>query len=80
MLIITQARLRFSNEVHEADVKEALRLMYASKASLIEHKMERDRTKDPIDEIFKIFQQLEKGAGKRGAVRFGFSPDLMPLI
>ena len=64
-----QARLRFSNEVHQADVTEALRLTYASKASLLEHKLERENPKDPIDEIFKIFQQLEQSS-KRGSIRF----------
>lgn len=45
------ARLRFSDEVEQSDVDEALRLMKMSKASLYEEGSQ-DRAQDPISQIF----------------------------
>ena len=59
-----QARMRFSHEVVKEDVEEALRLIYASKASLTEYSAERTRARNPVDEIFKIFQVLHQNSTK----------------
>lgn len=61
------ARLRFSPEVDEEDVKEALRLMESSKASLHEHEgreaMGEDRT--TRSRIYELIKNMAKsGAGR----------------
>ena len=49
--------------MHRADIDEALRLIYASKESLTEPHGDRARARNPIDEIFSIFQQLNDANG-----------------
>jgi ATP phosphoribosyltransferase len=46
-------------------VDEALRLMYSSKSSLIEHQHDKSRSRDPMDEIFKVMQGLAQAAQKQ---------------
>ncbi|GAA5928499.1 hypothetical protein JCM10213_002478 [Rhodosporidiobolus nylandii] len=62
------ARLRFSPEVDEDDVREALRLMEASKASLHEHEGGRDQGDDRTtrSRIYELIKNMAKsGAGRR---------------
>ncbi|GAA5848499.1 hypothetical protein JCM8547_004532 [Rhodosporidiobolus lusitaniae] len=61
------ARLRFSPEVDENDVREALRLMEASKASLHEHEGGRDQGDDRTtrSRIYELVKQMARtGAGR----------------
>ena len=48
-----QARVRLSEEVSQADVEEAIRLMERSKMSLYESR-QRKRTVDPVSAIYNI--------------------------
>ena len=74
------ARLRYSDAVEQGDVDEALRLMEASKESLIDDaEKERDADRSAISKIFRIikdeFKKLERARGKRRYKRFGKGPD-----
>ena len=53
-----QARLRFSNEVAQEDIDEALRLMHMSKSSLEDSTHDAKRPKDPINEIYKLVRTM----------------------
>jgi hypothetical protein len=63
------ARLRFSPEVDEDDVKEALRLMEASKSSLHDHEGGRDHVGDDRTTRSRIYalvkQMARSGAGRK---------------
>ena len=60
------ARLRFSNEVVQSDVDEALRLMQMSKVSLLESRDNRGRTSaDPISEIYGIIRDYAIRSGSQ---------------
>ncbi|GAA6037095.1 hypothetical protein JCM8097_008728 [Rhodosporidiobolus ruineniae] len=62
------ARLRFSPEVDEDDVREALRLMEASKASLHEHEGGREQGDDRTtrSRIYELIKNMARsGAGRR---------------
>eukprot|EP00042_Codosiga_hollandica_P036361 m.277313 g.277313 ORF g.277313 m.277313 type:complete len:724 (+) comp54871_c0_seq1:68-2239(+) len=52
------ARLRFSNQVVQDDIDEAIRLMFMSKATLVDARQEKTRSKNPLDEIFKIIREM----------------------
>jgi DNA replication licensing factor MCM7 len=59
------ARLRFSNQVVQDDVEEALRLMHMSKATLLDAHKEGARRKDPTSEIFTIIRNLHQQTGQK---------------
>jgi len=48
------ARIRFSDEISQADVDEAMRLMHSSKASLYEPTQGRNTVSDPISAIYSL--------------------------
>ncbi|EKM55274.1 uncharacterized protein PHACADRAFT_143392 [Phanerochaete carnosa HHB-10118-sp] len=63
------ARLRYSDEVEEGDVDEALRLMEASKESLLEDdEKERDTDRSDTSKIYRLikeeFSKLKTGGGR----------------
>jgi len=78
------ARLRYSDEVEEGDVDEALRLMEASKESLLDDdEKERDTDRSDTSKIYRLikeeFTKLKAGGGRsrrrRGGRRLGKGPD-----
>jgi hypothetical protein len=76
------ARLRYSDAVEHGDVDEALRLMEASKESLIdEEERHVDADRSNMSKIYRLikdeFKKLERGGGRRRprAKRFGRGPD-----
>lgn len=52
------ARLRFSPEVQQSDVDEAIRLMYESKRSLYDEQHPSQRTYDPTSTIFEMAKNV----------------------
>jgi DNA replication licensing factor MCM7 len=48
------ARIRFSDEISQADVDEAMRLMHSSKASLYEPTQGRTNATDPVSAIYSL--------------------------
>lgn len=71
------ARLRLAEEVDQADVVEALRLMKVSKASLYEHE-NRDTEGDTTDtsKIFHLIKDMAKsGSGSKGVRKLGRGPE-----
>eukprot|EP00889_Picochlorum_renovo_P002263 jgi/Picre1/29293/NNA_004685.t1 len=69
------ARLRFSDEVEQSDVDEALRLMKMSKASLYDEG-ETDRAPDPVSQIFSRIR-VHAERTRRSAYSWA---DLMDLL
>lgn len=77
------ARLRYSDEVEEGDVDEALRLMEASKESLLDDdEKERDTDYSDTSKIYRLikeeFNKRKSGGGRRrrrGARRLGKGPE-----
>ncbi|EKX47330.1 minichromosome maintenance protein 7 [Guillardia theta CCMP2712] len=63
------ARLRFSKEVEQADIDEAIRLMYESKKSLYEEVEGGHRAYDPISTIFDMAKNLALAAGEGNSIR-----------
>jgi len=55
-LVQALARLRFSTEVAQSDVDEALRLMQMSKSSLLQDASRRNASLDPISHIYSIIR------------------------
>eukprot|EP00040_Diaphanoeca_grandis_P001325 m.18150 g.18150 ORF g.18150 m.18150 type:complete len:739 (-) comp11864_c1_seq1:201-2417(-) len=53
------ARLRMDNEVTQADVEEALRLMHSSKASLIDSRTATARVVEPVNDIYNILRSMK---------------------
>ncbi|GJE87066.1 MCM family DNA replication licensing factor [Phanerochaete sordida] len=78
------ARLRYSDEVEEGDVDEALRLMEASKESLLDDdEKERDTDRSDTSKIYRLikeeFTKRKAGGGRsrrrRGPRRLGKGPE-----
>lgn len=78
------ARLRFANTVEQADVDEALRLMEASKESLLEDERNEDGAggdRSTASKVYRLIRDMfdkgKKGKGRRFArrKRFGKGPD-----
>lgn len=57
------ARLRFDEVVQQADVEEALRLMHASKSSLIDSRTNKGRKTNPINDVYTIIVRLRDELG-----------------
>ncbi|KAI0032195.1 minichromosome maintenance protein mcm7p [Vararia minispora EC-137] len=73
------ARLRWADEVEQADVDEALRLMRVSKESLYDEDDEddaRDADRSDISKIYRIIKDMAHGGGRRAKRqrRFGRGP------
>ena len=77
------ARLRFANVVEQADVDEALRLMEASKETLLEDEQKEDGAggdRSTASKVYRLIRDMfDKGKGKKRRFvrkkRFGKGPD-----
>jgi hypothetical protein len=60
------ARLRWAEEVEEADVEEALRLMSVSKESLYDEENEgHEGDRSAVSQIYRIIKDMASGGGRR---------------
>eukprot|EP00743_Colponemidia_sp_Colp-15_P002899 GILK01003138.1.p1 GENE.GILK01003138.1~~GILK01003138.1.p1 ORF type:complete len:762 (+),score=171.51 GILK01003138.1:72-2288(+) len=70
------ARLRFGDEVDRSDVDEAMRLMHASKISIVDDEPER-RARDPKSMIFDIIRDVATKTGKTAVKYMDVEPRVL---